>query len=144
MKTFKLVALQVESQGSLEEIELIDGLIINKEDENKSWLIEAFVEQKYLSFFNRLFSQNEKLSIQTIITKRENDPAPFEVRICSVKKMTNHMNVVMEGKLSRSRQEYTELLLQELINEGLSGENLLMAFKQKLHTKPRVPFTKKE
>lgn len=54
MKTFKLVDLNVErvdkEEKSIEQFPLIDGLIINKEDGENHWLIEALVPKEHLSF----------------------------------------------------------------------------------------------
>ena len=52
MKTFKLISLHVTGDHGLIEIHLEDGLIINKEDENRTWLLEALC----FSFVRRLFS----------------------------------------------------------------------------------------
>lgn len=56
MKTFKLVDLNVErvdkEEKSIEQFPLIDGLIINKEDGENHWLIEALVAKEHLSFLN--------------------------------------------------------------------------------------------
>lgn len=47
MKTFKLVSLHVETKEEFLEVPLEDGLIINKEDERSSWLIEAYTNQSF-------------------------------------------------------------------------------------------------
>lgn len=135
MKTFKLVSLQIVEQTGLKDIKLIDGLIINKEDEQRKWLIEAFTDVMYYDFLHDLFVKETSFSVQTVITRLENDPAPFEVTICSVQKMNGRMNVVMEGKLSKSRNEYAAFILQELVASGLGGEELLDAFKNRLQVK---------
>lgn len=53
MKTFKLVDLNVErvdkEEQSIEQFPLIDGLIINKEDGENHWLIEALVQKEHLA-----------------------------------------------------------------------------------------------
>lgn len=143
MKTFKLISLQIIKKTGLKDIKLIDGLIINKEDEQNNWLIEAFTDVMYYDFFHNLFDKDASFSVQTVITKLENDPAPFEVTICSVQKMNGRMNIVMEGKLSKSRNEYAEFILQELVANGLSGEELLSAFKNRLQVKQPSSHNKK-
>ncbi len=54
MKTFKLVDLNVErldkDDQPIEQFPLLDGLIINKEDGENHWLIEALVPAEHLSF----------------------------------------------------------------------------------------------
>jgi len=44
MKTFKLVSLQFIEDQDAKDIDFIDGLIINKEDEKRTWLIELFTD----------------------------------------------------------------------------------------------------
>ena len=46
MKTFKIAGFYLAWQGDAQEIELLDGLIINREDDKRSWLIELFVDPK--------------------------------------------------------------------------------------------------
>lgn len=138
MKTFKLVSLQVIEDSRLQDIKLIDGLIINKENEDSFWIIEAFMSRSYEAFFQSLFQQKKHFTVQTVITKQENDPAPFEATIRSICLMNERMNVVMKGKLINSRNEYVELLLEQLVNEGLSGKTLIQAFKDKLRLVPRI------
>ncbi|MDQ7861543.1 YwpF family protein [Peribacillus frigoritolerans] len=47
MKSFKLISLQIVTENlNLIDIALTDGLIINKENDARSWLLEAFVEEK--------------------------------------------------------------------------------------------------
>lgn len=41
MKTFKLFSLHIVKEDKLVDIPLEDGLIINKEDEHNTWLIEV-------------------------------------------------------------------------------------------------------
>ena len=43
-----LKALDIIENDSRKKIELIDGLIINREDEENQWIIEAYIDQKYL------------------------------------------------------------------------------------------------
>lgn len=52
MKSFKLISLQIVTENlNLIDIALTDGLIINKENDARTWLLEAFVEENH---FNKL------------------------------------------------------------------------------------------
>ena len=44
MKTFKLFSLEVVEDDKSVEVPLEDGLILNKEDERSTWLIEAYTD----------------------------------------------------------------------------------------------------
>jgi len=139
MKTFKLISLQlVEDDGSLIDIDLEDGLIINKEDEKSSWLIEAFVDKTFLTPFKDAKNNDRELLIQVVITKAENDPAPFIVNVHSYREIGDKVSILLIGALRRTKKDYAELLLQDLITKGFEGENLLVEFKDKMKTKPRI------
>lgn len=64
MKTFKLVDLNVErldKEGQpFEQFPLIDGLIINKEDGENHWMIEALVSKEHKSFFKNCKKTKQK------------------------------------------------------------------------------------
>ncbi|WP_075983106.1 YwpF-like family protein [Bacillus massilinigeriensis] len=138
MKTFKLVSLQIEEESGLRDIPLDDGLIINKEDESNTWLIEAYIPKSQNDYFQDILNQGKMLNIQVIITKKDNFPAPFTAKIHYVKVLDQHISVLLKGNLRRMRSEYAELLLQNLMEKGLQGDDLLTEFKEQMQLKPKV------
>lgn len=138
MKTFKIVALQIIEDNNLKDIPLMDGLIINKEDEKQTWLIEAYIDAQYYDYFSQAQQKNGDIDIQVVITHEANDPAPFKTHIHSINKLGNCISVLFEGHLKAERNEYAELILSKLLAEGLSGEALLREFKQRMRVKPRL------
>ncbi len=139
MKTFKIVALQIlGDQHEAKNIPLTDGLIINKENEEGSWIIEAYVDNKFHSYFKSIDEKREPFEIRVIITHAANDPAPFTVSIHSIRPVKDHISVLFTGRLSKRRNEYLELLLDDLIKEGFSGEKLLNEFKARIRMKQLV------
>ncbi|MEK3992400.1 YwpF-like family protein [Robertmurraya sp. FSL R5-0851] len=140
MKTFKLISLQIIDDSEALDITLHDGLIINKEDERNRWLIEAYVGANYHDFFTKLLESEKETPAQVVISKKENDPASFTTRVLSVKKIDGRLSVLFEGFLKRSKN-YAELLLSDLIGKGLSGEELLSEFREKMMTKPKLTST---
>lgn len=140
MKTFKLISLQIIDDSEAQDITLHDGLIINKEDERNRWLIEAYVDANYLDYFTKLLEADKETPAQVVISKKENDPASFTTRVLSVKKIDGRLSVLFEGFLKRSKN-YAELLLSSLIEKGLSGEELLNEFREKMMTKPKLTST---
>ncbi|WP_066057961.1 YwpF-like family protein [Robertmurraya korlensis] len=141
MKTFKLISLQIIDDSDALDITLYDGLIINKEDERNRWLIEAYVDSNYHDFFTRLLESEKETPAQVVISKKENDPATFTTRVLSVKKIDGRLSVLFEGFLKRSKN-YAELLLSDLIEKGLSGEELLNEFREKMLRKPKLTSSK--
>ncbi|MCU9594162.1 YwpF-like family protein [Caldibacillus thermolactis] len=142
MKTFKLVSFYlVDKKGDVVSIPLIDALIINKENEINTWIIEVFVDKKYLDLFQE-YSSEEKISVYTVITKKDNEPAPFLVQIISQKVIGENASILFEGKLNRTTG-YAEQLLEALLETGLGGNELLTSFKQKMKDKTEIIRKKK-
>src|SRR5699024_3788553 len=111
MKTFKLMGLEVmgnEHDGVEQKaVTLIDGLVINRED-NNGWLLEAYVDEQYLSYFEKLVDIKE-IMLQVKITREENDPAFFITEILSINEISEQkINVLFGGRVidhSKSRVE---------------------------------------
>lgn len=138
MKTFKLISLQIVEGADLKDIELQDGLIINKEDDLNSWLIEAYISKSYLDYFKA----GDEMIVQVVISKKENGPATFQTKVHSVKEFDKNMSVLLEGTLKSTRNAYAELVLDDLLKKGMSGDNLLSEFKEKMKSRPRLAVIK--
>ncbi|USK28408.1 YwpF-like family protein [Bacillus sp. CMF21] len=137
MKTFRLVGLTIEVQGEngarLEEIPLSDGLIINKEDGENHWMIEALLQKEQRSYFETLSQKKNELHIYVTISKKTNKPAEIVAKIKSIMVLEEHISVLFEGRmLARKAKNEPEKLLEDLLTKGLHGEDLKKAFKQKL------------
>lgn len=142
MKTFKLISLQVVEEDELMEIELEDGLIISQENDLSSWMIEAYVNKTYDNYFQKLAKQDEVI-VQVVITKKENIPAAFQTNITTIKQLENHISILFQGKLRKTNNDYAEIVLKKLIDQGLAGEELLNEFKKIMRGKPQLTAAKK-
>ena len=60
MKTFKLISLQIVEDDQLVDIELDDGLIISQENDQSTWLIEAYINISYDDYFQKLAKQYKR------------------------------------------------------------------------------------
>ncbi|RFU67097.1 hypothetical protein D0469_15865 [Peribacillus saganii] len=139
MKTFKLVSLQLfNDKQEAVDVELTDGLIINKEDDDNTWLVEALLQEKDYKILENAISDKQDVELRVVITKKENDPAAFQTALHSVKNVEDLYSVLFEGHLKRTKQDYAELLLQDLIHKGKSGSDLVTEFKEKIRTRPRI------
>ncbi|ALC88745.1 hypothetical protein AM500_02195 [Bacillus sp. FJAT-18017] len=138
MKTFKLIALEIIEDEKTTEIPLESGLIINKEDEQSNWLIEAYTDLSFYEYFKEYEDSSQECIVQVVITHRQNDPAYFQARVCTLKKFENHISVLLEGRLRRTKVGYAEMLLGQLLDQGLEGNGLLSEFKDKMQSKPRL------
>ncbi|WP_042463383.1 YwpF-like family protein [Neobacillus dielmonensis] len=142
MKTFKLYSLEVLEGDTSVEVPLEDGLILNKEDEHSTWLIEAYTDSSLYDFFKQMQAENREVIAEVVITKKENVPAYFQTRIVSLLKFDQHISILLEGQMRRNKSDYSELLLEDLLQKGLQGQPLLLEFKEKMQSKPKLKVTK--
>lgn len=143
MKTFKLISMQITDDDALVDIDMNDGLIINKEDEKGTWLVEVLTDHKYIPYFQDACDNDKEIIVQVVITKRENDPAAFVTKVCSMKKLKTHTSVLLTGKLTKPKSDYPEKLLEYLLDKGYKGEELVSEFKDKIITRPQILQPKK-
>ncbi|MFK9091483.1 YwpF-like family protein [Bacillus salipaludis] len=138
MKSFKLYSLDVVEDDTSVEVPLVDGLILNKEDDRSTWLLEAYTNLSLYDYFKKISEQNRDIIVEAVITKKENAPAYFQTKISSLLKFEKYISVLFEGHLRRNKSDYSELLLDSLMQKGLEGEELLKEFKEKMKSKPKI------
>jgi hypothetical protein len=143
VKTFKLISLQIVEDSALVDVILEDGLIINREDDQNSWILEAYTDQTHLSFFQNAHDTKQDIFVKVVITKKENDPATFITKVKTVKQLGGQISILFEGKLKRHKNNYAETLLDHLLQKGLDGNALMVEFKDKMKTKPLLDDVKK-
>ncbi|WP_053219845.1 YwpF-like family protein [Virgibacillus senegalensis] len=135
MKTFKLISLDVLEDQQEEirprNIPLLDGLIINREDDQNHWLLEAYLDKSYEVYFQTLKEENEVM-IQGKITKESNQPATFMASVIDINKIGEHINVLFLGTLVDRKKGEIERTLKVLIEEGYQGDELLEQFKDRM------------
>ncbi|MCY8521160.1 YwpF-like family protein [Bacillus atrophaeus] len=136
MKTFKLVDLNVErldKEGQpFEQFPLIDGLIINKEDGENHWMIEALVSKEHKSFFQKLQENQTEVKVFVTITKKSNRPAQLSASIKNIVELEESISVLIYGQMVTRKQQGSDTILENLVKEGYTGSKLLEAFKQKM------------
>jgi hypothetical protein len=136
MKTFKLISLDIledkEKDIVPHKIPLLDGLIINREDEKNHWVLEAYLDRSYLNYFNELRQDNDSLMLQAKISKEKNEPATFMSTIIDVNEIGDHINVLFVGTLVDRKKSLIEEMLKTLIEEGYQGDELLDEFKDRI------------
>jgi translation initiation factor RLI1 len=138
MKSFKLYSLDVVEENTTVEVPLVDGLILNKEDEKSTWLLEAYTDLSLYDYFKKISEQDRDIIVEAVITKKENAPAYFQTKISSLIKFEKHISVLFEGQMRRNKSDYSELLLENLMQKGLEGSELLTEFKEKMQSKPKI------
>ena len=144
MKTFKLISLHVVEDNGLIHIKLLEGLVINQENDSRTWLLEAYVSSIYLDYFKNLSKKESPFTLQIIISRRENDPAYFYIESLQINHLSeDKISLLFSGKVKNANSTYAELLLAHLIEKGFSGEKLLNEFKEKMLTKPAISSVQK-
>lgn len=133
MKTFKLCSLVVllNNEVEPEEISLLDGLIINKEEAQKNWLIEVVVTHELEAFFSELHKTQEKFMVEATITKKTNEPATFVCTVKDINKMKTNTSVLLDGFLVVKEDDYSDMILRSIIKEGFEGEEVITEFKKR-------------
>jgi hypothetical protein len=143
MKSFRLISMQIASESGLTDIQLKEGLIINKEDESDNWLIEVFVDEGYIPHFEQACAEQNDIIVQVVITKKENDPAAFKSKVCNISKVNGSASILLKGNLTKIQNDYPAVLLEYLLDQGFTGEKLLKEFKEKIIARPKIILPKK-
>src|SRR5699024_8185694 len=133
MKTFKLMGLEVmgNEQNGIEKkaVTIIDGLVINREDNNVR-LLEANDDEQYLSY-NEMMVNIKEIMLQVKITREENDLAFFIKEILSINEISEQkINVLFGGRVIDHSKSRVEDMLRMIMEEGYQGESLLKKFKE--------------
>ena len=136
MKTFKMLSLGIETDDQVTDYPVHDGIIINQENNERSWILEMLIDLPHQETFEHLKKTEEIIAIQVVISYPGNEPAPFEVVVHAVKVMGDHISILMKGTLKRARRKYAETLLSELLEDGLEGQELLNRFETDMRTRP--------
>ncbi|ADH99390.1 YwpF-like family protein [Salisediminibacterium selenitireducens] len=137
MKTFKLCSMTMlmdeESTARQEmktkEIPLVDGLIINKEEVGKAWLVEAVLEEEWRPFFEAYLRDRESFMMEVTITRRTNDPATLVCDVKGINELDQHMSLHLDGTLVVKQDDLSDQLLRNLIDEGYEGDELYEEFR---------------
>lgn len=138
LKTFKMLSVGVLHKNEVIDFPLIDGIIINQENSHHMWILEMFIDKEYQAFFEERMAEDELLEAKVVISYPENEPAAFRVAVNAVKAIGDSTSVLMKGRLKRARSKYAEQLLEELIAEGLDGDELLARFESDMRSRPRL------
>ena len=142
MKTFKMLSFDLlTSTGSTQSIPLTDGIIINQENSHNSWILELYIANDYRGFFDPLVLSHDVFEARAVISFPDNEPAPFSLVVTKIIEIGDYVSVLCKGTLKAQRKRYAELLLQELIAEGLPNDELLTRFERGMKERPKLKNT---
>ncbi|WP_416150646.1 YwpF-like family protein [Salipaludibacillus sp. HK11] len=145
MKTFKLCSVMILLDEEMEDfkeikrkqIPLVDGLIINKEEADKSWLLEAVLDNEWEAYFQNYLDTKQSFMTEVTITKRTNDPATFVCKVDSVNRLEEHIVVHLEGLIVVKKDDLSDMLIRNLIDEGFSGDELYEEYRRRKKNRGR-------
>lgn len=112
-------------------IPLDDGLIINKEEAKKDWLIEVVVSPDWRSFFEEYENSEQPFMAEVTITKKTNDPATIVCTVRSIHELNENISVLMDGVLVVKKDDLSDMLLKNLLEEGYQGQSLFQEYKHR-------------
>lgn len=140
IKTFKLVDLKVEHEAEGEKkllaIPLKDGLVLNREDGENSWLIEALIDKDFQPIFEQLYDSKAQIRAFVTISKKTNTPAQIVGKIKTITPLEQDLSILIDGRLHASRRLHDpEVLLRTLMGQGLTGDALIEAFTENVNIK---------
>lgn len=138
MKSFKMITFDLLTQEGLQNFPVIDGIIINQENSHHSWIIELFIAKEFQETFKTLQANNAVITARVVISFPDNEPAPFEMAVYSVKEIGDNISVLLKGKLKAKRKKYAEQLLAELLEEHLTPDELLARFEEGMKARPKL------
>lgn len=146
MKTFRLCSLtilfdeppQEDTTVKGTEIPILEGLIINKEEAEKNWLMEAIVEKNWATYFHEYVNNKQTLLAEVTITKRTNDPATLYCHVNDVHELEEHLSIHIEGRLVATKEDLSDMLLRNLLDEGFTGEELYTEFRRRKKDRGRA------
>ncbi|MBS7345010.1 MAG: hypothetical protein KIG60_05070 [Caryophanon sp.] len=145
MKTFKMMYFEFDYNDETIQIPLEDGILINQENSYNVWIIEAFIKKEYSKHFPQLLESKEIFNARAVISFPDNDPAHFALAVYAVEPIKDaYVSVLFKGTVAVKRQHYAEDLLEQLLADGLSGDELQHQFKLGLHYRPPLRPTDKK
>lgn len=117
---------------------LVDGIIINQENSHHTWILEMYVDRSQAKDFYPFVNTDELVEVRAIISYPDNEPAAFRVVVQAIQDLGDQVSILMKGTIKTHRRQYAELLLEKLMQEGLSGDELLEKFRSDMTTRPRI------
>ena len=138
LKTFKMLSFEIEYQKKLQSIPLIDGLVINQENSHQLWTVECFISQQYEPIFQQLLDEQTVIKAQVVISFPDNDPAHFLIVVSSIHRIGDNISVLLKGRITHKQRQYAELLLEKLLAQELSKDELLHEFEIGLRERPKL------
>lgn len=136
MKSFKIVEIKLERENNFIILDLIDGVIINKETSENPWLIEVSTSPDFKDILEEFV--DKEVDLLVTITRPTNEPARFKGVFNEMHEIDEAISLIFSGEIIVQNPNYAEDLLAQLIDEGFEGEELLNEFKAMMESKTEL------
>ncbi|MCG7333531.1 YwpF family protein [Salinicoccus roseus] len=136
MKSFKVVELKLEHENNFIILDLIDGIIINKEKQEDPWLVEISTSTDFKDILQE--HVGTEMEMLVTITRHSNEPARFKGVFNEMNEIDNALSLIFNGKIIVQGPHYAEDLLSHLLDEGYEQEKLLNEFKAMMESKAEI------
>lgn len=125
----------IDEQVSHHSIPIIDGLIINRENQfyEEQWVIEAYLDRSNELYIKEMSKEKEGILLKAKISKESNKPALFVVEVVQINDMDEHMNVLFQGSVIDLRLQENEQLVYSLLSHQYYGKDLLDKFTEMMN-----------
>ncbi len=133
MKSFNVVSIHLKENTEYYELNFSEGIIINSEIGEDPWLIEVSLKNSWKDRLEKYLNQD--IDILVKITRPTNNPAHFVGKLVDINDVEEFISVIFKGHLETRDPNYPVDLLEELLDKGYSGEDLVDRFRQNLGTR---------
>lgn len=133
MKSFNVVSVHLKIDGEFQNLDFLEGIIINNELGDDAWLIEISLQETWKKRLEKFL--NNDVDILVKITRPSNTPAHFVGQLVDINDLEGLISVIFKGDVLSSNPNYPVELLEELLTKGLSGDELIEKFKQNMGNK---------
>lgn len=136
MKSFKIVDIKMQHENNYIILDLLDGIIINKEAGKDSWIVEVAISEDFKGILEEFVGTDVTLLIR--ITRTSNQPALFEGKFLELNPINTGISLLFIGDIIQQDPNYAENLLEKLMDENYEGEDLLNEFKARMDAKEDI------
>ena len=133
-----MLSFDLINEDGKQHFPIIDGIVINKENSQKTWVLELYISKEHITTFQQLHTSGEVINVHVVISFPDNEPAPFTVVVSEIREIQGHYSVLLKGTVKQLRKKYAEQLLKFLLEENLSKEELLKRFEQGMKERPKL------
>jgi hypothetical protein len=133
MKSFKVIDMKIIQEQNFIVPEVKDGVIINMEQGDNPWIIEIVTDGDLSSILEKL--KGSLLEMMVTITRPSNAPAKFSAELMDINQMDDMISVVFKGSVIVQGPNYSEELLEFLVEEGYEGTALINEFNSRMESK---------